>query len=161
MSVERVPPLTRALTTGQNHRLCPVAGRSEIKTEKNCSEKYQYRLSGLSVAATTASTTAAETSAFSTTGAAPATGEVAFVSLTATASSATETSFTAAATATGSASPVTGFGLGLGFVDGNCPALQLLAVQAVNGRLSGFLAGHFNKTEAFGSATEFIHDYTD
>jgi hypothetical protein len=112
---------------------------------------------------TPTSAAAAKASSFSapgTTGTTPATAKVAFVALPATASATAETSFAAATAASGSTSSI-GFYLGLGFIDGNSSALQLLAVQTINGCLSGFFGGHFHKAKTLGFATEFIHDYTD
>lgn len=123
-------------------------------------------MSGLSIPATTPAT-AAKAAAFSaagtagTTGTTPTTTEVTFIALPASTSATAEASFAASASA-GAASPiVTGFCLGLGLIDGKRPSLQFLAVQAVDGCLAGFFRGHFNKTETFRPATEFIHDYTN
>jgi hypothetical protein len=117
----------------------------------------------LSVSAT-ATATAAKAAAFSaacTAGTTPTTAEVAFIALPTSASATAEASFTASASA-GTATPiVTGFCLGLGFIDGKRPSLQFLAVQAADGGLGGFFRGHFNKTETLRPATKFIHDYTD
>jgi hypothetical protein len=111
---------------------------------------------------TPTSATAAKASSFAAPGTTPATAKVAFVALPATTTATAETSFAATTSAPGSTSPIiTGSCLGLGFIDGNSPALQFLAVQTINGCLPGFFGGHFHKAKSLGFATEFIHDYTD
>jgi hypothetical protein len=109
---------------------------------------------------TPTSAATAKASSFSAPGTTPATAKVAFVALPATASATAEASFAAATSASGPTSSI-GFYLGLGFIDGNSSALQLLAVQTINGCLPGFFGGHFHKAKTLGFATEFIHDYTD
>jgi hypothetical protein len=111
---------------------------------------------------TTASATTAESSTFSaagTTGSTASSAEVSFIaSLTAATSSTSEAPFTAT---TATARSTFSFHLGFSFIDSNSPSLQFLAVQTINGCLSGFFSGHFDKAESFGSAAEFIHNYTD
>ena len=129
---------------------------------------------GLSVPTATAPATAAATTeatlaatAVAAFTAAAAAAKAAFTTTTAPTATATAVAaLTTAATAVAAltaAAETTAFALllGLGFIDIESPALQFLAVQAFNCRLSRFFRGHLNESETFGSAAEFIVDNAD
>ena len=149
----------------QNHRFHRPS-RSEISL--------QIAL-GLSVPATTTSATAAttaettfstaapaSTTATETTFASTATASTAKAAATLTAASPTTAAAkTASATAAAVSATTLAFLLRPCFIDIEGSALQILAVQAINGSLPCFFGRHFDKSEAFGSAAEFIIDDAD
>jgi hypothetical protein len=113
----------------------------------------------LSVTTTTASAPTAAEATFAP--AAPAATQVTFIATT----SPTKTTLTTATTATATkatsataASIIAGLLLGSGLIDNQIPSLQILAIQAINGSLTGFLGRHFNKSKTLGPPAEFIHD---
>src|SRR5579863_8421662 len=81
---------------------------------------------------------------------APATAAIATAAATAAAAAAT----IAAATATAAAvfpRP--------GFIDSQCSALHVLAVERLDGRLSLLVAAHFHEAEPLGSSGVSVHDH--
>src|SRR5262245_41085443 len=56
------------------------------------------------------------------------------------------------------AAPATPVGLGTGLVDGQGPAVHLLAVEGRDGRLSRVVTFHFHEAEALGTAGVPVHD---
>lgn len=129
----------------------------------------------LSVPATTtsATTTTAAEAAFATataTAASATATETTFATATAATATTTETALTTAASATAAkaafatatiAAASLALLLGLGFIDVQGPALQILTVQAIDSGLTCFFGGHFDESETLGPAAEFIIDDGD
>jgi len=77
-----------------------------------------------------------------------------------TTASAAATTAAAAATVAATAAAAWPLLAGLGFVDGQRPAVMFLAVQCGNRRLGFLVAGHFDKAEAFAAAGHLVHDHS-
>src|SRR5210317_1911408 len=64
-----------------------------------------------------------------------------------------------ATTATATTTTAAASGLWLGFIDAQCAAHEVLLVESVDCGVRFCLVRHVNEAEAFGVASEFVHDY--